>query len=261
MSLILDSACDLNISSHLELSSKSKKMLTIGSRLVRNNTAALWDGEMGKYCCGDFVLALGLKSFGIDLQHAWPMFTGERPSTIPFNDRLDYWCGPQHHSTILVRKIWRHLPNSKKAGQTKLYACLSLQTSGCADFSLQIPLTHSEIFKDFIVPSLPSYRDNWDGTFAVEAGEFLQKPELALDSTSFEQCSSACQDDEKCFQYSHHNNTCYIGRTIRLGFAKEADQGGLWRSGWDIARISNWLQIQPECGEASFPAPGSYETG
>lgn len=100
MSLILDSACDLNISSHLELSSKSKKMLTIGSRLVRNNTAALWDGEMGKYCCGDFVLALGLKSFGIDLQHAWPMFTGERPSTIPFNDRLDYWCGPAvsfHH--------------------------------------------------------------------------------------------------------------------------------------------------------------------
>jgi hypothetical protein len=55
---------------------------------------------MEKYCCGDFVLAVALRDdYGIELQHAFPMFTGEKWSTVPYGVE-HYWCSPAitfHH--------------------------------------------------------------------------------------------------------------------------------------------------------------------
>lgn len=72
------------------------------SRLIYNNTAARWDPKMGKYCCGDFVLAVALRDdYGVELQQAFPMFSQERWSTVPLGNE-NFWCRPAitfHHLT------------------------------------------------------------------------------------------------------------------------------------------------------------------
>jgi hypothetical protein len=73
------------------------------------------------------------------------------------------------------------------------------------------------------------------------------------DAASFEDCARACEANEDCFQYSHHGHECHIGMSVRLGFEKEADQEGIWRSGWNKTRLAHWASKQPLCDEISFP--------
>lgn len=67
------------------------------------------------------------------------------------------------------------------------------------------------------------------------------------------ECTQACEANERCFQYLHHGNTCYIGMSVRLGFERKEDEEGIWRSGWHKARLAKWASEQPECDEINFP--------
>ena len=77
-----------------------QKLTRPPSRLIYNDTAARWDPKMEKYCCGDFVLAVALRDdYGVELQHAFPMFSQERWSTVPLGSE-HFWCSPAisfHH--------------------------------------------------------------------------------------------------------------------------------------------------------------------
>jgi len=97
-----------------------------------------------------------------------------------------------------------------------------------------------------------SYRANWDGTFASDRYEFDKYQGLSLEPKSFQDCIEACEADENCLQYTHHDETCYIGTVIRLGFKKEGDKGGIWQSGWHKTRINDWASMQPQCDEVTF---------
>lgn len=97
-----------------------------------------------------------------------------------------------------------------------------------------------------------SERENWDN-LASEKGEFGKTGGVTSDAASFEDCAHACEMDEKCFQYSHHERTCNIGMSVRLGYRKEADGEGTWRSGWNTTRLAEWASKQPLCDHGSFP--------
>lgn len=71
--------------------------------VVHNDTATRWDSQIDGKCCGDLVLSMALQDYGIQLEDAWPLMSGERPSTMPFGPGTpEYWCRPAlsfHHTT------------------------------------------------------------------------------------------------------------------------------------------------------------------
>jgi len=72
------------------------------------NTAELWDAKTRDFCCGDQVLGVALRDYGIDLQDVWPFLSGETLSSIPFGPGTpDYMCNPalsMHHLTTADSK-------------------------------------------------------------------------------------------------------------------------------------------------------------
>ncbi|KAI9870533.1 MAG: hypothetical protein M1823_008710, partial [Watsoniomyces obsoletus] len=42
--------------------------------------------EVKKECCGDEILAQVLRKSGVPLRGYWPMFNGETPRTVPYNE-------------------------------------------------------------------------------------------------------------------------------------------------------------------------------
>jgi hypothetical protein len=63
-----------------------------------NGTAARWDPEIRKDCCGDFVLGKALAEYGNILGSIRPQMSGQKVATIPFF--REYWCQPvftMHH--------------------------------------------------------------------------------------------------------------------------------------------------------------------
>ncbi|KAH9215376.1 hypothetical protein DL95DRAFT_388684 [Leptodontidium sp. 2 PMI_412] len=198
--------------------------------------AANYDPIIHNKCCGDLVLGMALRESGTLLQDAWPAMSGEAPWTLPFGPGTpEYWCRPAltlHH----------------------------LSPDGMAEFTTfedqrankSTPLTHEEIFNAFIMESLVSELENWDN-LASERGEFGKTGGVTSETSTFEECAHLCELDEKCFQYSHHGNTCNIGMSVRLGYKKDADDEGVWRSGWNKTRLAEWAAKQPNCGPVAFP--------
>jgi len=113
-------------------------------------------------------------------------------------------------------------------------------------------LTHAELFKDLLFSLFPYERQNWDN-LASDRGEFGKTGGVSLKISDFEDCKAACEADVHCFQYSHHGDTCFIGMSVRLGYAKQVDQEGIWRSGWNRKRLEKWLSKQPSCDRVNFP--------
>ncbi|TVY58885.1 hypothetical protein LSUE1_G008714, partial [Lachnellula suecica] len=209
----------------------------IMQELVRNGTAGRWDSNMQTQCCGDLVLSQALAEYGTSLQDAWPLISGESPSTMPFGPGTpEYWCFPAltfHHVSPADMREFSHFEKERQA--TKM------------------PLTHAELFKNLTVKSLTPHRENWDN-LASEPGEFGNTGGVLIDAVSLDDCIRACEADEKCFQYSHHGSHCYIGMSVRLGYEKSADQEGIWRSGWNKTRLADWASKQPACDEIAFPS-------
>ncbi|TVY40953.1 hypothetical protein LSUB1_G003109 [Lachnellula subtilissima] len=201
-----------------------------------NDTATRWDAQTSGRCCGDLVLSMALGEYGIELQDVWPLMSGERPSTMPFGPGTpEYWCRPAlsfHHLTPVDMKEFAQFEKSR------------LDKLG--------PWTHMEFFNDFVRGSLPDSRENWDNV-ASDPGEFGKTGGVESNAASFEDCAQACEANKECFQYSHHGDICYIGMSVRLGYKKEVDQEGTWRSGWNKTRLADWASKQPICKSITFP--------
>jgi Fringe-like len=69
--------------------------------VAHQGTAARWDPDIRAKCCGDLVLGLVFKEFGIELQNARPFMSGETPWSLPFGPGTpEYMCTPvltMHH--------------------------------------------------------------------------------------------------------------------------------------------------------------------
>ena len=97
-----------------------------------------------------------------------------------------------------------------------------------------------------------SHRENWDN-LAADPGEFQKTGGVLVEAPTFADCVKACEADSNCFQYSHHGNQCYIGMSVRLGYEMKADAKGMWQSGWNTARLGEWVSKQPKCDHIKFP--------
>ncbi|KAG4424754.1 hypothetical protein IFR04_002102 [Cadophora malorum] len=197
--------------------------------------AAGYDSIVHTKCCGDLVLGMALRESGTLLQDAWPAMSGEAPWTMPFGPGTpEYWCRPVmtlHHLSPEGMVEFTAFEDRRENKST--------------------PLTHEEIFNTFVLSSLVAEKENWDN-LASEKGEFGKTGGVTSETSSFEECGKACEADEKCFQYSHHGTTCNIGMSVRLGYKRDLDSEGLWRSGWNLTRLRDWALKQPKCGPTTF---------
>jgi hypothetical protein len=69
--------------------------------VTHKGTAARWDPEAHKWCCGDYLFAQALREYNVAVQDCWPTLNGESQSTIPFGS--EHWCQPVvtiHHVSI-----------------------------------------------------------------------------------------------------------------------------------------------------------------
>jgi hypothetical protein len=88
---------------------------------------------------------------------------------------------------------------------------------------------------------------------AWDKGEFGRSGGIEHDLATFEECAEACAADEKCLQYVHNGEKCFLGLTVRLGQAKKSEDGKIWQSGWNESRIASWTAQQPPCEKVKFP--------
>lgn len=152
----------------------------------------LFEKDVRKQCCGDEVLAQVLNEVGVKLEGYWPMFNGEKVSSLIFDNQ--HWCEAVitlHHLAREDFEFMRKIESERLLPMT--------------------PLTFRELF-EYIQPSLIAEVQDWSNMAEDIA---INKPGRAsLSSTS---CYKACLEDSKCVQYEHHKDTCLLSYSIRLG--------------------------------------------
>lgn len=94
-----------------------------------------------------------------------------------------------------------------------------------------------------MVSSIEPNRRNWNN-LASDPGEFGKTGGVLLQAPTFEECVQAYEVDINCLQYVHHGGTCHIGLSLRLDHEMEADEQGIWQSGWNQTRLNNWMSSQ-----------------
>jgi hypothetical protein len=63
--------------------------------VTHRGAAARWDSNIRGRCCGDLVLGLAFKEYGVELQDVWLLMSGETPSSMPFGlGTPEYICSP-----------------------------------------------------------------------------------------------------------------------------------------------------------------------
>lgn len=92
------------------------------------------------------------------------------------------------------------------------------------------------------------YRENWDNWASDTRNGGVE-----YHVETFEACAWFCEKVEECLQYSYHGQTCSMSTSVRAGVEKEADEKGMWRSGWKKDRIVEWAEKQPKCDTVEFP--------
>ncbi|KAF3910202.1 hypothetical protein ABW21_db0201910 [Orbilia brochopaga] len=207
--------------------------------VTHKGTAARWDPEIRNNCCGDFVLGKALKEYGNQLVSIRPEISGQKPSSMPFGS--NYWCQPTftlHHFSA---------PDMR---QLDAYERARLNQS--------IPLTHAEIYANLVkdpLQAMPAIREDWDNiSWRIEMGSGLSNGEDERPKAqSAEECAKACEANTQCLQFVFDSEQCYLGKAFRLGEKRAPENGKRWRSGWNQARIAEWVAKQEVCNDVKFP--------
>ena len=183
--------------------------------------------DIKKQCCGDEALAQVLKKSGVPLRGYWPMFNGEKASTLRFNK--DQWC-----EAIVTMHL---LEEDDFTTLSKWEAARSHPSR---------PLTFEELFT-FIEPHLQDQADDWSN---LSEDVVYNKGKSA--AKSFDKCRKACVKDSSCMQFEHSGTECRLGHSIRLGRQQLPEGEGKWASGWMMSRIKAFKQAQSPCEGARF---------
>ncbi|RDA90197.1 hypothetical protein CP533_0480 [Ophiocordyceps camponoti-saundersi (nom. inval.)] len=109
--------------------------------------AARFDAAAPDTCCGDVLLGMALAEVGARVSHAYPMFTGDPPASLPFGPGL--WCEPvltlHHMSPQEVGLAWQF-------EQTRLRP--------------EKPILLRDVYLQFVAPHLVRRRNGWDNLSA-----------------------------------------------------------------------------------------------
>ncbi|CBX99402.1 hypothetical protein IAQ61_000494 [Plenodomus lingam] len=178
-------------------------------------------------CCGDQVLAQVLKKSGVPLHGYWPMFNGEKPTTMRYNE--EQWC-----EAIITM---HHLAEDDFTGLTQWERTRSHPSR---------PLIFEEMFT-MIEPLLKDKAEDWSN---MSEDVTYKKGKSA--AKSFDKCSKACHSDGKCLQFEHSGTECRLGYSIRLGHHQQPEDDRTWTSGWMLGRIQAFKQARSPCQGAHF---------
>jgi hypothetical protein len=187
----------------------------------------LFGKDVSKQCCGDDVLAQVLKECGVPIRGYWPMFNGEKPTTVRFN--WEQWC----EAIITLHHVQDH-----DFDQLKVWEATREHPAK--------PLTFEELFS-FIEPHLLDQADDWSN---MSEDIELKSPHAA--AMSFDTCFAACLKDKKCMQYEHFGETCRLSHSVRLGHAQGPGGDTKWTSGWVKDRIKAFQAAYSPCHGAHF---------
>jgi len=112
------------------------------------------------------------------------------------------------------------------------------------DVTQQAALLYSELFKNYVLPDIPEYREHWDN---LAAGEAVQGVGSAED------CVKACAANEDCFQSRYNGEECMLGlESFTLGVSHTMENEKKWVSSWNKTRIERWVERQEPCGNPDF---------
>jgi hypothetical protein len=187
----------------------------------------LFGKPVSTMCCGDEVLGQVLKECGVPLRGYWPMFNGEKPTTVRFD--WEQWCEAivtLHHvadTDFDKLKLWEATREHPEK-----------------------PLTFEELFT-MVEPKLVEQVDDWSN---MSEDVTLTSPHAA--AMSFDTCLAACLKDDNCMQYEHYGETCRFSYSIRLGHAQGSDGKTKWVSGWVKDRIKAFQAQHSPCAGAHF---------
>ena len=79
----------------------------------------------------------------------------------------------------------------------------------------------------------------WDdlGFDGPPGGESVETVELDFAND----CAEACRQDEQCFSWTHHIDTCTLVHSIRIGKARYVDEEGGEGGERDMRFIAGWI--------------------
>ena len=100
--------------------------------------------------------------------------------------------------------------------------------------------------------NFPREKTNWDN-LSWDEGEFGKTGGISKPTPKVDVCVAMCTENEKCVQWLHHDEACYLGMSFRRGYEKEGSELGPWTSGWNRTRVEEWLVRQEECDVIKWP--------
>jgi hypothetical protein len=183
--------------------------------------------DVKQQCCGDEMLAQVLKKSGVPLRGYWPMFNGEKPLTMRFDN--EQWCEAimtMHH---LGEDDFTQLSQWEQARPHP-----------------ERPLMFEELFT-MIEPQLQDKAEDWSNM-----SEDITYRNGKTAAKSFDKCQKACVNDGRCLQFEHDGIECRLGYSIRLGHHQSSEGERRWTSGWMLGRIKAFKQARSPCQGARF---------
>ncbi|KAI9734208.1 MAG: hypothetical protein M1834_002308 [Cirrosporium novae-zelandiae] len=226
-----------------------------------------YDSQMLGTCCGDHMLGIALREKGVQLGSAWPMINGEKGRTLPY--ARDQWCQPlitMHHvNPEEMSQMWKFEQRRKNFEVRTLPNHTTPLNSRVANTLAKNPLLIHELFEFAMEPKLSPLLDDWDN---LSDDIRYQSPQIMDDSKSklwnemseierkahesFDACRVACKADINCFQWLYHGNTCKFSKSFKLGYKKYIDDGGSYRSGWDVDKIQRFKVEHLPCQQPDW---------
>ncbi|KAF2022342.1 glycosyltransferase family 31 protein [Aaosphaeria arxii CBS 175.79] len=181
-------------------------------------------------CCGDEVLAHVLKDCGVKVRGYWPMFNGEKPTTVKFGP--EHWC----EAVLTLHNmgdgdfddLWRWETNRQQPSK---------------------PLTFEDLYT-YVESAIVDEKDDWSN---MSEDVILKGSKGA--GKSVDACKAACGKDKRCFQYEHFGDTCRLAHVIRLGHGQAPEGNAKWTSGWMRGRIGEFRKANSPCSGAHFVHP------
>lgn len=142
----------------------------------------------------------------------------------------------------------------------------------------QKPLIFSEVYDEFFGSKLQPVREDWDNAaddwFYIDfdrpehtweewrigrsVQEEVKSETEKIAHASWESCRAACLEHEECYQFNWHNQCCAMHRSFKLGkpMKKELDENMRTISGWNVDKITKWIEEQGQCDDrVEWPDP------
>lgn len=182
--------------------------------------------KVAESCCGDEMLAQVLKKSGVSLRGYWPMFNGDKPSTLRFGS--EQWC----EAITTMHQL-----------QEEDFTSLS-QWEGARKHP-ERALMFEELFT-MIEPHLQAKADDWTN---LSEDKVYTK---GVHTKSTANCEQACLKDTRCLQYEHTGSECRLSHSIRLGQQQLPREDQKYVSGWILDRIKKFKKAHSPCQGAHF---------